>query len=113
MRPTDRLGGHLVSGHVDGLGQVQSVHDDARAQRWRFAAPSSVLRYVAKKGSICVDGVSLTVNEVDEDGFEVALIPHTVANTAFARTAVGAAVNLEIDLVARYVERLLGTRGAA
>ncbi|WP_372362326.1 riboflavin synthase [Xanthomonas sp. NCPPB 1325] len=113
MRPTDRLGGHLVSGHVDGLGQVQSVHGDARAQRWRFAAPSSVLRYVAKKGSICVDGVSLTVNEVDEDGFEVALIPHTVANTAFSATAVGAAVNLEIDLVARYVERLLGARGAA
>ncbi|PPU39557.1 riboflavin synthase [Xanthomonas arboricola] len=113
MRPTDRLGGHLVSGHVDGLGQVQSVHGDARAQRWRFAAPPAVLRYVAKKGSICVDGVSLTVNDVDEDGFEVALIPHTVANTAFAQTAVGAAVNLEIDLVARYVERLLGTRGAA
>ena len=113
MRPTDRLGGHLVSGHVDGLGQVQSVHGDARAQRWRFAAPPQVLRYVAKKGSICVDGVSLTVNEVDDAGFEVALIPHTVANTAFSETAVGAAVNLEIDLVARYVERLLGTRGAA
>ena len=80
MRPTDRLGGHLVSGHVDGLGQVQSVHGDARAQRWRFAAPPQVLRYVAKKGSICVDGVSLTVNEVDDAGFEVALIPHTVAN---------------------------------
>lgn len=113
MRPTDRLGGHLVSGHVDGMGQVQSVHEQARAQRWRFAAPPSLLRYVAKKGSICVDGVSLTVNEVDEEGFEVALIPHTVANTAFAQTTVGATVNLEIDLVARYVERLLGTRGTA
>ncbi|RBJ58652.1 riboflavin synthase [Xanthomonas oryzae] len=113
MRQIDRLGGHLVSGHVDGLGQVQSVHDDARAQRWRFAAPPAVLRYVAKKGSICVDGVSLTVNEVDEEGFEAALIPHTMANTAFAQTAVGATVNLEIDLVARYVERLLGTRGTA
>ncbi len=113
MRPTDRLGGHMVSGHVDGLGQVLSVHDDARAQRWRFAAPAALLRYIAKKGSICVDGVSLTVNEVDEQGFEVALIPHTVANTAFAATAVGSAVNLEIDLVARYVERLLGAGARA
>lgn len=107
MRPTDRLGGHLVSGHVDGLGQVLSIHDDARAQRWRFAAPAALLRYIARKGSICVDGVSLTVNDVDDAGFEVALIPHTVANTAFAATGVGSAVNLEIDLVARYVERLI------
>jgi riboflavin synthase len=110
MRPTDRLGGHLVSGHVDGLGSVLSIHEDARAQRWRFAAPPELLRYIAKKGSICVDGVSLTVNEVDDAGFEVALIPHTVAHTAFAHTALGAAVNLEIDLVARYVERLLHGR---
>lgn len=110
MRPTDRLGGHLVSGHVDGIGHVVSIHDDARAQRWRFSAPAPLLRYIAKKGSICVDGVSLTVNEVDAEGFEVALIPHTVANTAFARTAVGDAVNLEIDLIARYVERLIATQ---
>ena len=110
MRPSDRLGGHLVSGHVDGVGAVESVHEDARAQRWRFRAPAPLLRYIAKKGSICVDGVSLTVNEVDASGFEVALIPHTVANTAFADTPVGAPVNLEIDLVARYVERLLGAR---
>jgi riboflavin synthase len=108
MRPTDRLGGHLVSGHVDGVGRVLSITEDARAQRWRFAAPSALLRYVAKKGSICVDGVSLTVNEVDAEGFEVALIPHTVSHTAFAQTKVGDTVNLEIDLVARYVERLLG-----
>ncbi len=107
MRPDDRLGGHLVSGHVDGVGTVESITDDARAQRWRFNAPDGVLRYVAKKGSICVDGVSLTVNEVDAAGFEVALVPHTVAHTAFAATAVGDAVNLEVDLVARYVERLL------
>ena len=113
MRPSDRLGGHLVSGHVDGIGRVLSVHDDARAQRWRFAAPAPLLKYVAKKGSICVDGVSLTVNAVDGEGFEVALIPHTVAHTRFAETAVGDAVNLEIDLVARYVERLLGARGEA
>jgi len=113
MRPSDRLGGHLVSGHVDGVGAVESVREDARAQRWRFRAPAPLLRYIAKKGSICVDGVSLTVNEVDSEGFEVALIPHTVANTAFCDTAVGAPVNLEIDLVARYVERLLGERPTA
>lgn len=113
MRPSDRLGGHLVSGHVDGLGQVLSVHEDARAQRWRFGAPAALLKYIAKKGSICVDGVSLTVNEVDDAGFEVALIPHTVAHTRFAQTGIGDAVNLEIDLVARYVERLLGARTSA
>ena len=109
MRPTDRLGGHLVSGHVDGVGKVLDIAPDARAQRWRFAAPQALLRYIAKKGSICVDGVSLTVNEVDDAGFEVALIPHTVAHTAFAHTTVGDAVNLEIDVLARYVERLLQT----
>ena len=107
MRPTDRLGGHLVSGHVDGVGTVLDIQHDARAQRWRFAVPPALSRYIAKKGSICVDGVSLTVNEVDDEGFEVALIPHTVAHTAFAKTAIGDVVNLEIDLVARYVERLL------
>lgn len=111
MRPTDRLGGHMVSGHVDGVGRVLQVHDDARAQRWRFAAPAALLRYIASKGSICVDGVSLTVNAVDDEGFEVALVPHTVAHTAFAETAVGEGVNLEVDLVARYVERLLQARG--
>lgn len=113
MLPTTRLGGHLVAGHVDGLGHVQAVRGDARAQRWRFQAPPALLRYVAEKGSICVDGVSLTVNAVDADGFEVALIPHTVANTAFAQTKVGDAVNLEVDLVARYVERLLSAEARA
>jgi riboflavin synthase len=110
MRPSDRLGGHMVSGHVDGVGQVLQVRDDARAQRWRFGAPATVLRYIAGKGSICVDGVSLTVNAVDDTGFEVALVPHTVAHTAFGETEVGDPVNLEVDLVARYVERLLQTR---
>ena len=107
MRPVDRLGGHMVSGHVDGVGRVAAIEPDARAQRWRFEASPDVLRYVAKKGSICVDGVSLTVNEVDDAGFEVALIPHTVQHTRFAHTGVGDPVNLEVDLVARYVERLL------
>jgi riboflavin synthase len=113
MRADDRLGGHLVSGHVDGVGQVLRVSEDARAQRWTFAAPKPLLRYIAQKGSICIDGVSLTVNAVDDAGFEVALVPHTIAHTAFARTNVGDAVNLEVDLVARYVERLLTTRDNA
>jgi len=112
MLPTDRLGGHLVSGHVDGVGRVLDVQPDARAQRWRFAAPKTLTKYIATKGSICVDGVSLTVNAVDDQGFEVALIPHTVSHTAFAETQVGDAVNLEVDLVARYVERLLAARDA-
>jgi riboflavin synthase len=99
-----------VSGHVDAVGIVEKTWDDGRSQRWRFTAPRSVLRYVAVKGSIAVDGVSLTVNAVDEAGFEVNLVPHTVAHTAFGETAVGAAVNLEVDTVARYVERLLHTR---
>ena len=110
MRPSDRLGGHLVSGHVDGVGRVLSVAEDARAQRWRFAAPRALSRYIAQKGSICVDGVSLTVNAVDDEGFEVALVPHTIAHTAFAATQVGDVVNLEVDMLARYVERLLSAR---
>lgn len=110
MLPTDRLGGHLVSGHVDGLGVAARRWDDARAVRWRFEAPMALLRYVAHKGSICVDGVSLTVNEVDDAGFEVALIPHTVEHTAFRALREGDAVNLEVDLLARYVERLLAAK---
>lgn len=112
LQAQDRLGGHLVSGHVDGVGRVLDVHEDARAQRWRFSLPRALAKYVAKKGSVCVDGVSLTVNGVDAESFDVALIPHTVSHTAFAETRVGDAVNLEIDLVARYVERLLQERDA-
>jgi riboflavin synthase len=110
LLPTTRLGGHLVSGHVDGLGRVGDIRDDGRSQRWFFSAPKKLLRYVAEKGSIAVDGVSLTVNGVDEYGFEVNLVPHTVANTAFASAVAGATVNLEVDLVARYVERLANTK---
>ena len=107
LLPTTRLGGHLVAGHVDGLGSVAGKFDDGRSQRWRFTAPAALLRYVAAKGSICVDGVSLTVNAVDAQGFEVNLVPHTIEHTAFSATPVGAAVNLEVDLIARYAERLL------
>ena len=110
MRPSDRLGGHLVSGHVDGVGTVVHAWNDGRAQRWLFAVPAPLRRYIAAKGSICVDGVSLTVNGVDDNGFEVALVPHTLAHTAFGDTRPGDAVNLEVDMLARYVERLLAAR---
>ena len=113
LLPTDRLGGHLVSGHVDAVGRVDKVWDDGRSQRWRFGAPPAVLRYVAVKGSIAVDGTSLTVNAVDAAGFEVNLVPHTVAHTAFGERRPGDPVNLEVDTVARYVERLLASREAA
>lgn len=106
LLPTTRLGGHLVAGHVDGVGDVLSIEDDGRAQRWRFSAPRALLRFIAEKGSIAVDGVSLTVNAADGQGFEVALIPHTVTHTAFAATQPGGRVNLEVDLLARYAERL-------
>jgi riboflavin synthase len=107
LRLGDRLGGHLVTGHVDGVGTVLSVDSDARSLRWRFSLPSALARFVATKGSIAVDGVSLTVNSVDADGFSVNLIPHTMAQTVFGTTVTGAAVNLEIDLMARYAERLM------
>lgn len=113
LRLADRLGGHLVSGHVDGIGAVAAVRDDGGSQRWTFRAPAALARYIAVKGSICVDGTSLTVNEVAGDTFGVTLIPHTLAVTTFGARRAGDAVNLEVDLVARYVERLYGERGAA
>ena len=111
LRLADRLGGHLVAGHVDGVGKVVAVHDDGAAQRWIFSAPQTLARYIAVKGSIAIDGTSLTVNEVDGDTFGVTLIPHTLAVTTFGARKAGDAVNLEVDLVARYVERLYGERG--
>jgi riboflavin synthase len=106
LRLADRLGGHLVSGHVDGVGTVARIDDDGASQRWTFDAPAALLRYIAVKGSICIDGTSLTVNTVSADGFGVTLIPHTLDVTTFGARRVGAAVNLEVDLIARYVERL-------
>jgi len=113
LRLSDRLGGHLVSGHVDGVGRVLDVREDARSQRWTFEAPAALARYIAAKGSICIDGVSLTVNEVEGARFGVNLIPHTVAVTTFSRRRVGDAVNLEVDMIARYLERLHGADAAA
>jgi riboflavin synthase len=106
LRLADRLGGHLVSGHVDGVGSIVAIAPDARSQRWTFELPRELARYVAAKGSICIDGVSLTVNEVEGHRFGVNLIPHTIQATTFRDKQAGAAVNIEIDLIARYVERL-------
>jgi riboflavin synthase len=111
MRIGDRLGGHWVQGHVDGVGEVTAVEPDGDGVRVTFAAPASVARYTIEKGSICVAGVSLTVAEYDDDRFTVALIPHTRAVTTLGALAQGARVNLEADLVGKYVEKLVG--GAA
>lgn len=104
------LGGHLVSGHVDGIGEVSAIAPDARSTRMTFRLPAALLRYVARKGSLCVDGVSLTVNDVAASGASVNLVPHTVQGTIMADYAIGTAVNIEVDLVARYLERLLESR---
>ena len=109
LRLSDRLGGHLVSGHVDAIGRIVSIQTDARSQRWVIEAPPALARYIAAKGSVCVDGVSLTVNTVEGVRFGVNLIPHTLEQTTFGDRRVGDRVNLEIDMLARYVERLLAT----
>ena len=107
LRLSERIGGHLVSGHVDGVGTVAALDDLGGSARLVIEAPAMLARYVARKGSICVDGVSLTVNAVDGARFEVNVIPHTLAATTLGRLAPGARVNLEVDMLARYVERLL------
>jgi riboflavin synthase len=108
-----RLGGHLVSGHVDGMGKVVERHDDARSVRFAIDAPPELARYIAHKGSITVDGVSLTVNAVHGRRFELNIVPHTLQETIMGDYAAGRRVNLEVDLVARYLERLLlGERAA-
>lgn len=106
LRLADRLGGHLMSGHVDGVGEVVSITPEARSQRWVFAVPAALARYVAAKGSVAVNGVSLTVNEVNSCRFGVNLIPHTLQHTTFGDCIAGSRVNVEVDLMARYAERL-------
>ncbi len=107
------LGGHLVSGHVDGIGSVVSRHDDGRSVRFRLKAPDALAKYIAKKGSVCVDGISLTVNVVDGPEFELNIVPHTLTETTMGGFQAGQEVNLEVDLIARYLERLmLGERAA-
>lgn len=100
------LGGHLVSGHVDGVGQIEEIIEDARFWRVKVAAPENLARYIAMKGSICVDGTSLTVNQVDGASFELTIIPQTWEETVFSEYEVGSPVNLEVDVIARYLERL-------
>lgn len=108
LRLGDRLGGHMVQGHVDGIATLVERNDAGANLELSFEAAPELLRYVVEKGSICVDGISLTVNRVSDTRFGVALIPHTVSETALADKAVGDAVNLEVDMIAKYVERLLG-----
>ena len=107
LRAGDVLGGHLVSGHVDGIARVTSVESDARSRRLTFEVPPALMRYLARKGSVTVDGVSLTVNEVAGGSFGVNIIPHTQAVTTLGALTAGAQVNLEVDQLARYLERLM------
>lgn len=107
LTPQTRLGGHIVSGHVDGVGEVVSRHKDARSERFRLRAPKELAKYIAHKGSITVDGTSLTVNAVDGAEFELNIVPHTIEKTVIGTYKPGTAVNLEVDVIARYLERLL------
>jgi len=113
LTPTTRLGGHIVSGHVDGLGKVIDKRPDGRSIRFRFKAPDNLARYIAEKGSICINGISLTVNTVEGAVFDVNIVPHTLQKTTLGTTEVGDAVNLEVDLLARYMERLMQGEAAA
>ena len=110
LTPSTPLGGHLVSGHVDGVAALLSRHAEGRSERMRFSVPADLARYVAAKGSLCVDGISLTVNDVDATSFGVNIIPHTLQVTTLGGFEPGQPVNLEVDQVARYLERLLEGR---
>ncbi len=106
VRVGDELGGHIVSGHVDGLGEILSIKPDGDSKRFRFKVPNDIARFIAQKGSVTLDGTSLTVNEVEGNTFGVNIIPHTQAVTTWGHARVGDAVNIEIDMLARYVARL-------
>ena len=110
LRASDALGGHLVLGHVDGRAELLERSGDARSQRLRFRAPAGLQRYLARKGAVALDGVSLTVNDVDAADFGVNVVPFTLAATTLPDLQLGAQVNLEVDLMARYAERLLGSK---
>ncbi len=113
LTPDTRLGGHLVSGHVDGIGEIIGRSDDARSVRFTLKAPDELAKYIAAKGSICIDGISLTVNQVSGAQFDINIVPHTVEETIIGSYQAGTRVNLEVDLIARYLERLvLGERAA-
>jgi riboflavin synthase len=113
LTPTTRLGGHLVSGHVDGVGEVARRRSDGRSERFTIRAPNALAKYIAEKGSICVDGISLTINSVSGAEFELNIVPHTLSATTMGEFNAGRRVNLEVDIIARYLERLLlGERAA-
>ncbi len=107
MQPSGRLGGHIVTGHVDGLGKVKSRQEDARSIRFEIEAPADISRYIAAKGSITVDGTSLTVTAVEGNAFQLNIVPHTAQETILAGYQAGRQVHLEVDIIARYMERLL------
>lgn len=107
LTPSSRLGGHLVSGHVDGIGKVMERKTVGNSERFRLESPPGLSRYIARKGSICVDGVSLTVNSVSGNEFDLNIVPHTLANTVMDDYEAGSLVNLEVDIIARYIERML------
>ncbi|MCK4864344.1 MAG: riboflavin synthase [Gammaproteobacteria bacterium] len=113
LTPTTRLGGHLVSGHVDGIGKVVERFDDGRSVRFHIQTPDEMAKYIAEKGSVCVGGISLTVNAVKGAIFELNIVPHTLQETTMGQFKVGTEVNLEVDIIARYLERLiLGDKAA-
>lgn len=109
LRLSDRLGGHLVSGHVDGVGEIKQRIQEGRSWKFSIRVPADLSRYIAHKGSVTVDGVSLTVNDVHDNSFSLQIIPHTLQETLFNEYQIGAQVNIEVDIIARYLERLLQT----
>jgi riboflavin synthase len=111
LRAGDALGGHLVSGHVDAVGRLRALVQDARSWRLEFELPAALMRFVAPKGSICINGVSLTVNKVDGRCFDVNIIPHTIKVTTLGDLEIGDDVNIEIDVIARYLDRLMTKPG--
>ncbi|WP_415890057.1 riboflavin synthase [Neptuniibacter sp. SY11_33] len=108
LMPTSRLGGHIVTGHVDGIGEIVSRSEDARSIRFSVKAPAAIQRYLAAKGSVTVDGISLTVNALDGDCFELNIVPHTAQETIMTEYVTGRQIHLEVDIIARYLERLIG-----
>lgn len=107
LLPTTRLGGHLVSGHVDGIGKIVEKTEDGRSWRFKVEVPLNLTRYIAEKGSVCLDGISLTVNQIESNAFSVNIVPHTLSETTLGKIKPGSHVNLEVDLIARYLEKLL------
>ena len=107
LKLNDRLGGHIVIGHVDGVGKIMNRKEDARSVRYEIEVPGTLKKYICKKGSVCVDGVSLTINETDNSNFSVNIIPHTLEETIFPDYSEGTRVNIEIDIIARYLEGLM------